>query len=488
MTNYGVKMFKKAHLLAAATMVIMTSVFSEMPKTERGFWGASIAHAAAAWSFCSTTGQSSCIEKVVVMDISGRQTEYVSTATLKNDNVLIDVGCLGPSGQCLGGPSSSEILKANADSCADLSSTIYFPLYINASVLGHRDYEVEIQLQMGTNEPGLSVGSGIVGTEISQDQSGMWRYTVRTKAVVRTGANLPMNLQGRIPDNSYKAEYSQFIANATADFAFAGATVSLFAPKLLRWEVSAYNPSGGHGYSWITKKMCDYVPLNGAWMSANANGFEFGLMAQATKNDVPWYFKFAASAPHYIYSQMLDTQPGAYNSGPFQGEKIMNPAEIKMWLPRAYGTKLGYSTAVEMQAGMTVNTEDGQAAAPSVKEANGGFLVNLGINHYSVPNPAVLFTPGASYVNPFAEVAAPAFATIKIARSRTLTSLLSIVGLSLNKGSKVSALVSNSSKKNCKISSNKVVAIKQGKCRVSLTVKPKSGKSANKTLTLEIIK
>jgi hypothetical protein len=150
-----------------------------------------VAEAASAWSFCSSANPILCIEKVVVTDAQNRATEYLSNAALTNDDVIVSVSCLSPTGLCLGGPSSIEIIKANSEKCAELSSEVLFPVYVMAAAGGQRESEVSVFLNLGTKEPGLSIGSGILSTEAKQDSSGNWRYVARTKSVVKSQAQFP---------------------------------------------------------------------------------------------------------------------------------------------------------------------------------------------------------------------------------------------------------------------------------------------------------
>jgi len=454
-----------------------------------------VAEAASAWSFCSSANPILCIEKVVVTDAQNRATEYLSNAALTNDDVIVSVSCLSPTGLCLGGPSSIEIIKANSEKCAELSSEVLFPVYVMAAAGGQRESEVSVFLNLGTKEPGLSIGSGILSTEAKQDSSGNWRYVARTKSVVKSQAQFPAGFK-RFDEPGYQDDFKQFLATASATSASSNSIFTIHSPSNLRWIISPYNPLGGHKLPWVTEKMCDYIPLNGAWVSANASAFEFGIQTNEVKSQLPWYFKALASAPHFVRSDMLDIQPtstrGSNNLGPFNGPLILNPAEIKMWVPRVYATKLGYSTADEMKAGITVTTEDGQTPSPTVVDSNGGFLINFGISHYSVPNPSMRFLPKEGFIRPIVvgseTSTAPKGISVRVARTISGKSLASFAKLSVAKGAKIRVKVLPTSSRFCRAAGTAIRGIKAGTCKVSVSVVPTKGRSKSKTISLKVTK
>ena len=484
---------KTALVIALALVVPSAIVQNGIPGSEA--LKPHAAKAAFAWSFCSPANPTLCIEKVVVTDGQNRATEYLSNAALTDDDVIVSVSCLSPTGQCLGGPSSSEIIKANTEKCASLPSEVYFPAYVMAAAGGRSESEVSVFLNLGTKEPGLSIGSGILSTEAKQDSSGVWRYVARTKSVVKTQAQFPAGFK-RVDEPGYQDDYKQFLATASATNASSNSIFTIHSPSNLRWIISPYNPLGGHNLPWVTEKMCDYIPLNGAWVSANASAFEFGIQTNEVKSQLPWYFKALASAPHFVRSDMLEIQPtstrGTNNLGPFNGPLIVNPAEIKMWVPREYATKLGYSTADEMKAGITVTTEDGQAPSPTVVDSNGGFLINFGISHYSVPNPSMRFSPKEGFIRPIVvgseTSTAPQGISVRVARTISGKSLASFAKLTIAKGAKITVKVLPTSSKICKAVGTTIRGIKAGTCKVSVSVAPAKGRSKSKTISLKVAK
>lgn len=486
---------KTALVIALAVIVPSAIVQNGIPGSE--VLKPQAAKAASAWNFCSPTNPILCIEKVVVTDAQNRATEYLSNAALTDDDVIVSVSCLSPTGQCLGGPSSSEIIKANTEKCATLPSDVNFAVYVMAAAGGQRENEVAVFLNLGTKEPGLSVGSGLLSTEAKQDSSGNWRYVARTKAVVKSYVQVPDGFK-RFDEPGYQDDYKQFLATASATSASSNSIFTIHSPSNLRWVISPYNPLGGHKLTWVTEKMCDYIPLNGAWVSANASAFEFGIQTNEVKSQLPWYFKAMASAPHFVRSDMLEIQPtstrGTNNLGPFNGPLIVNPADIKMWVPREYATKLGYATAAEMQSAISVSTEDGQVAKPTVADSNGGFLINFGISHYSAPNPSMRFTPKEGFSKP--TVVGPDAPTtpttkalaVRIAKTISGKTLAIHAKLSVSNGSKVKLKVLPTSSRICRVSGSAVRGLKAGTCRISVSVVPRKGPSKSKTVALKVTK
>jgi hypothetical protein len=58
--------------------------------------------------------------------------------------------------------------------------------------------------------------------------------------------------------------------------------------------------------------------------------------------------------------------------------------------------------------------------------------------------------------------------------------------VTIQRGAKVSGVVSNSSKKYCKMSGPNIVALSPGICRVMLTIDPKGRKKASKRVSVKI--
>lgn len=76
--------------------------------------------------------------------------------------------------------------------------------------------------------------------------------------------------------------------------------------------------------------------------------------------------------------------------------------------------------------------------------------------------------------------------TIRIGKKKTLKSLLATKGVVIRSGTKVSALISTSSKKTCKVSGFAVRASKAGTCKIIISVKPKNAKLIKVSFNLKV--
>ena len=428
------------------------------------------------WSFCTGSGQVNCIESVVI-EHAGSPTATITTAgDLSSSGAIVDVGCL--TGDCSTSLSSAQILEANANNCAFISDLPY-PIYITAKVPGRRDDLITVTMNTGSFEPALSVGSGIVSTSATKGADGAWRYTLSMRAVALPSAMYPPEVYQQV-GAAYDSAVTNFLNTAEADMVDVNSTVSVFPPLILRWIDS---PAAGR---WLKSRMCQLVPLGGAWMTANARSFQFGVQTKSAESDIPWLFKFKASAPHYVPADMLLSSPlagmGMYNHGPFSGPRIINPADLRMWVPSSYVNALGYPTAADMQEGMSVSTEDGQIARPTVTASGSGFEINLGIEHYSSPNPTVQFAPGKNFA------ASNKGISVKVGKVASRATLLKASGLKATSTSKVRITVNKVSARYCRVSGTGVKALKSGTCRVLVSVKPKKGATKSKTVAFKVVK
>lgn len=435
-----------------------------------------VVQASGPWAFCSSLQSTNCIESVVVEAPGLAAVTHHSSDSLSTAGVLVDVGCL--SGSCTTSTSTAKIIEANRNNCAAISETPR-PIYVTAQVPGHADHVVTLNLNTGTFEPAISVGTGIESTSSTRGDDGIWRLSLRMKSEVRAMTSLPSSIWS-LTGPEYDSAVKEFMKTAVADKTVVNSAVSIFPPLVLRWMESGTLSTSGR------VAQCELIPMNGAWMTANANGFEFGARTKSVKSDIPWEFKFNASAPHMIKSGMLESQPtsgfGIYNHGPFSGTDLVNPAEMRMWVPDSYVRALGYASGSEMLSAMTVTAEDGQPTSPSVVASSGGHQIDLGIAHYSSPNPTVSFSPGKLFVR------ATDHPKMRVGKPTSQASLLKVAGLKVDKKSKVMISVKASSSRICRKSGTAVKALKVGTCSVQVTVKSRSGASKSKTLKFTVVK
>jgi hypothetical protein len=132
---------------------------------------------------------------------------------------------------------------------------------------------------------------------------------------------------------------------------------------------------------------CKYYPFDGAWAEANAQSFSWSYSSGNMSSSVPNILKFTAAAAHYL--PQVSGQP----------LQIM-PARVQVFLPVSYFSALGYQSLSEFNASSySIATEDGQATTPTATVQDTGILINLGLQHYSAPNPSVTFVAKGEAVN-----------------------------------------------------------------------------------------
>jgi hypothetical protein len=99
-------------------------------------------------------------------------------------------------------------------------------------------------------------------------------------------------------------------------------------------------------------------------------------------------------------------------------------------------------------------------------------------------NPTVILSApsGTGGVATIVAFTAPATVRLlKVGKSTTFKSLATYLKLVVPTGAKLSARVTSSSSKICRISGSSVKALKKGTCAFSMTVKPKKGKTKSKS-------
>jgi len=132
---------------------------------------------------------------------------------------------------------------------------------------------------------------------------------------------------------------------------------------------------------------CKYYPFDGAWAEANAQSFSWSYSSGDMSASVPKVLKFIAAAPHYL--PQISGQP----------LEVM-PARVQVFLPVSYFSALGYQSLSEFNAASySIATEDGQDTKPTATVQDTGVLINLGLQHYSSPNPSVTFVAKGEAVN-----------------------------------------------------------------------------------------
>jgi hypothetical protein len=163
-------------------------------------------------------------------------------------------------------------------------------------------------------------------------------------------------------------------------------------------------------------------------------------------------------------------------------ELELNPARIVAYIPNKLLAAMGYADPETFDAqSLSVTTKDGQTTTPTLTRDADGVLVNLGVQHYSEPDPVVTITPKVVAV-------VATTPTLLLNSLKSPTNIAALAKISIPKGSVASLKVPAASMKYCKVIGKNVKAIAVGTCKVTLTVKPKTGRATTKVVTLTVKK
>lgn len=127
-------------------------------------------------------------------------------------------------------------------------------------------------------------------------------------------------------------------------------------------------------------------------------------------------------------------------------------------------------------------TRKPSVTASGVRTMGNTFTRKLAVDFSSLP-PA---SPVMDTKSPSIEAMVRTVA-VKTGTAQSLLMLAKAAQFSVPKGAKVSATVSRTSKKMCKVSVSKVVGILPGKCTITIKVTPKNGKAKVKTIAVNIV-
>ena len=102
-------------------------------------------------------------------------------------------------------------------------------------------------------------------------------------------------------------------------------------------------------------------------------------------------------------------------------------------------------------------------------------------------NPPTTTTTTPTTTNTTVPVIIAKTPSIKTGATSSLSALIKATKISVSKGSKVMASISNSLTPVCKTSGSKVTGVAPGKCIVKIKITPKKGKATTKSLTINIV-
>ena len=445
------------------------------------------------WGFCTQEQPTACIKKIEVTSSEAVVTAIRSQQEADAMNVEFSVGCsTGPSGSCEGHPTIKSLQTYVDGKCTtDLRLGLNRPqMRISGGVRDHPTWKISIELNTGTFDPAFAIGHGITRAVRTEQSDGTFAFLWEAIPVIIGSGGVPNTLGTPASNPNYFADLRTALATSIADTAY----YSSFSNVLPATQLFVGN--------------CQLLPLAGAWYEANAGGtaMDWTKFIASNTNVATGIFPIRAYAPHFIKSESLaNAKLGlpTYVYSPIttttidETTKIVNSARIQMFFPKAYLTNLGYEKASDFDlSAVSVAVEDGPEAKPSFKIQDEGILLNLGISHYSAPNPTVtiLAEKSNTAVTVPATLTVVPKPTVTTKKTATAKSIADYANLGVAKMSTVSLKVSTASKKYCSVVSTKVKGVttmrlkglRKGTCRATVTVTTKGGPAKRATVTFAI--
>jgi hypothetical protein len=445
------------------------------------------------WGFCTPDQTTACIKKIEVTSSEDAITTIRSQQEADAMNVEFSVGCsTGPSGSCEGHPTIKSLQTYVDGKCTtDLRLGLNRPwMRISGGVRDHPTWKISIELNTGTFDPAFTIGHGTTRTVRTEQSDGTFAFLWEAIPVLISSGGVPNTVGTPVTNPNYLADLRTALATAVAEYVYYRA----FSNVLPATQFLVGN--------------CQLLPLAGAWFEANAGGLamDWTKFIASNTNIATGVFPIQAYAPHFIKSESLaNAKLGlpSYVYSPIstttivEPTKIVNSARIQMFLPKVYLVSLGYEKASDFDLStISVAVEDGPEAKPSFKILDDGILLNLGISHYSMPNPTVTILAKKSNTAvtvPSTLIVVPK-PTVTTKKTATAKSIADYANLAVTKTSTVSLKVSTASKKYCSVVSTKVKGLttmrlkglRKGTCRATVTVTTKGGPAKRATVTFAI--
>ena len=414
------------------------------------------------WAFCASETEVGCIRKVVVTSPSGVVTEAKTTNDVSRARITLKVECTQSSAGC-----TSDLPSINcATTAANLSSLVV------TATADEVPTHLQIELSTGTYQPRFAIGNGTRSLRVTTENGGNHVVSIETSV-----EEVPMALNSPIPvpdptapgysPDDYMAKYGAWIASATAD--------------------------GGTNSASLTLKptidgSCN-SKFDGVWLDFNSQGFSLGSLIGGPANCPP---TMTCTGTVKLKLQLKAYSPHFKKARPNVDPEI-NPARIVVFLPNVLLASMGYyDTSTFSAESMAVTLKDGSLTTPTFVRSASGILVNLGVDHYSQPDPLVEIKVGSSMPpeTPTTTITSTTGGSqFEVLRGRRIssTSLIKRAGWSSEVVTGVRVVVAPSSKSVCSFAAGGLKANKVGNCRVSISALPKSGKRISKSLMLRVV-
>ena len=338
----------------------------------------SVIPAGGSWNWCNDQIVNGCIQSVTTTSPDGISTTYTTSTSLPS-GLTVTIMCSVDMGQDCDSEKFDLTTSGPCTQKANWGSRPKVPdIQMDVDWTGKQNWQVAVTLSTGNFRPAFVIGHGTRATETRTDGDGTYTFILTVLIETHYSASPPLDLMS---GPNWITGYQNWLKTAEATSAKEKTHVQIWPKDHL---INVNKSSSG----------CNYYPFEGSWAEANAQGFSwsYSTSPQITSGQIssPNVLKFTASAPHYLPRSVAD---------PLQPM----PARVQVFLPTSYFTGLGYSSLNEVDTSIfSITTEDGQQTTPSVTKQERGALINLGLQHYSTPNPTLTFKPKSHTSSPAA--------------------------------------------------------------------------------------
>lgn len=307
-----------------------------------------------AWPLCSTESQIGCIESFAIEGDDG-VLRAVNITYPAADGPMVSVHCRSNStNQSKCDVNAQTAVIGRVGPCGFQDPAL---LVITVSWQGHENRKYKLVIRTGDFESVFSHGNGISATENEKSESGSSKYTLNGFIDKLQSANIPSWLLLTVDEVKLK----EFFETATADSLSYRSIVYVHHASYLKMALPRTS-------------ICESAPMKGVWAEANGQYIGFSLQWNGLTNAEPMKLNFEARGPHYAF-------------GTTPSENILVPARIRVFLPKTIIEYLGYGASEFNAAAIGVTTANNTQAIPQITAVSDGYIIDLGIAHYSSPDP-----------------------------------------------------------------------------------------------------
>lgn len=435
---------------------------------------------------CASDTDEFCIERLEFTPTNGATTRIVPAVVdamdrFSGDNpnvsVFFHAAYNGPSS--LTGPMSSASLNVNVYKGTD-SMHVYPPN--GKTINGLTDGAYRFVIRTGDFDPSFMLLTGrFVSYTVSKNANGYFKIDM-TARPTPLAMVMGESQTSRIAID--KCEQNHWVTDCEANRATRGEILASFMMNSMSQIREA---------------------TRGMWMAGNASTLQMGPFDPASAT-----IDVTAKGPHFVPSDF------GIEGLVKEGDRYLNPAHFEMGLPfemiaKMLSLKMGMTVTVEMvktylakpgellsgtieevPAGASAAVEKAQALTLAVGEDS--LRVNFNLTHFSAPNPTLKISPPASATTATNSGAQTTAVTKKLANGATLAvpksakrgkTTTAKALLSPSKGASITKVVSKSASV-CKVTGSKVRMVKSGSCKLVVTVRAGSKKTASASVTIRV--